>query len=302
MTEKMTEVSRDLSAYLAERREAVDAALDRFLPAPGTPPTRLSEAMRYSVFSGGKRLRPILAIAGFELAGGRGGAVFAPACAAEMIHAYSLIHDDLPAMDDDDVRRGRPTCHRAFDEATAVLAGDALLTLAFGVVAREPALAPHTRLAIIEELARANGAAGMVGGQAADVDSEGQAATVESVEFIHERKTAEPLRAAVVVGGLAAGAGGAALASLASYGRAVGLAFQIADDVLDVTGSEKVVGKAVGKDEAAGKLTYPGAVGVEAARSRAAELANEAVLSLAAFGDEAWALREIARFVVDRRS
>jgi geranylgeranyl diphosphate synthase type II len=301
MTGKMTELRRDLGEYLAERREVVDRALERFLPEAGTQPERLHEAMRYSVFSGGKRLRPILAIAAFDLVGGSGDAVVAPACATELIHTYSLIHDDLPAMDDDDLRRGRPTCHRVFGEALAVLTGDALLTLAFEIVARERSLPERARLAIIEELARANGSAGMVGGQVADVASEGLPAAVESVEFIHARKTAAPLEAAVTVGGLAGGAGEQALQALASYGRSVGLAFQIADDVLDVTGSEDAMGKAVGKDEARGKLTYPGAVGLDGAVARARDLAGEAVRALDAFGDEAWALRAIARFVVDRR-
>lgn len=300
-TGKMTEAARDLGEYLASRREVVDRALERFLPGADTEPARLHEAMRYSVFSGGKRLRPILTIAAFDLAGGIGEAALAAACATELIHTYSLIHDDLPAMDDDDLRRGRPTCHRAFDEPLAVLAGDALVTLAFEIVARERSLPAGARLAIIEELARANGSAGMVGGQAADVASEGRSATVESVEFIHARKTAAPLAAAVAVGGLAAGAGEGELAALSAYGRSVGLAFQIADDVLDVTGSEEEVGKAVGKDLAAGKLTYPGAVGLEAARARARELVEEAVSALDAFGDEAWTLRAIARFVVERR-
>jgi geranylgeranyl diphosphate synthase type II len=302
MTDRMTETARDLGTYLTERREAVDLALEQFLPAADAPPARLHEAMRYSVFSGGKRLRPILAIAGFELVGGRGGAIFAPACATELIHAYSLIHDDLPAMDDDDLRRGRPTCHRAFDEPTAILAADALLTLAFDIVAREPILREEARLAIIRELARANGSAGMVAGQAADVEAEGSEATVEAVEFIHLRKTAEPIRAAVVVGALAAEAGEDAVGTLSSYGCAVGLAFQIADDLLDVSGDAAVVGKAVGKDAARGKLTYPGAVGVEAARARARELVDEATAALDAFGEDAWALRAIAEFVVERRS
>lgn len=302
MTEKMTELEHDLSKYMAERRRVVDRALERFLPGADEPPARLHEAMRYGVLSGGKRLRPILALAAFDLAGGSGEAVLAPACATELIHAYSLIHDDLPAMDDDDTRRGRPTCHRAFDEPTAVLAGDALLTLAFETVARETALSEGARLAIIEELARANGSAGMVGGQAADMGPAPAPATVESVEFIHARKTAAPLTAAVVVGALAAEAGGQGVAALRSYGRALGLAFQIADDVLDVTGSEEEVGKAVGKDQAAGKLTYPAAVGLDAARARADTLADEAARALDAFGDEAWPLRAIARFVVERRS
>jgi geranylgeranyl diphosphate synthase type II len=302
MTAKMTEAARDLAPYLTRQREAVDEALERFLPAADAQPARLHEAMRYSVFSGGKRLRPILAIAAFDLTGASGEAVLAPACATELIHTYSLIHDDLPAMDDDDLRRGRPTCHRVFGEPVAILAGDALLTLAFEIVAREPSLPAAASLAIIEELSRANGSAGMVGGQAADVGAEGGVPTVESVEFIHARKTAEPLRAATVVGGLAGGAGEEDIEALSSYGRSVGLAFQIADDLLDVTGSESEVGKAVGKDSAMGKLTYPGAVGVGAAKTRALELADRAIAALYRFGDEAWALRAIARFVVERRS
>ena len=227
---------RSLGAYLAERRGSVEAALERFLPEASARPSRLHEAMRYSVFGGGKRLRPILAVAAYELSGGEGDAVLAPAAATELIHTYSLIHDDLPAMDDDDMRRGRPSCHRAFDEATAVLAGDALLTLAFEIVAREDRISAESRLSIVSELAAANGASGMVGGQVADMEGEGAEATLEAVEFIHINKTARPLRAAVRVGALAAGAAPDDLAALAAYGQAMGVAFQIADDLLDVTG------------------------------------------------------------------
>lgn len=298
----MTEEVRDVGAYLRRQGEIVNGALERFLPPAAAAPEKLHEAMRYSVFSGGKRLRPILTIAAFELAGGSGGGVFAPACATELIHTYSLIHDDLPAMDDDDLRRGRPTCHRVFGESVAILAGDALLTLAFEIVACEPVLPAGVRAAIVGRLARANGGRGMVGGQAADVAAEGSDPTIEAVEFIHTRKTAAPLAAAVAVGGLAAGASREALEALSHYGESLGLAFQIADDLLDVTGSAEVVGKAVGKDSARGKLTYPGAVGVEGARARARELADVAATALGRFGDEAWPLRAIAGFVVDRRS
>jgi len=178
---RTTSGERSLKAYLSERREVIDVALERFLPDVSALPRKLHEAMRHSVFSGGKRLRPILALATYELAGGEGDAVLAPACATELIHTYSLIHDDLPAMDDDDTRRGRPTCHRAFDEATAILAGDALLTLAFEIVAREERLTPEMRLSIVAELAAANGLAGMVGGQVADMEGEGAAVTLEAV-------------------------------------------------------------------------------------------------------------------------
>jgi geranylgeranyl diphosphate synthase type II len=292
----------NLKDYLAERRAVVDAALERFLPSASTPPSRLHEAMRYSVFGGGKRLRPILAMAACELVGGEVEAAMAPACATELIHAYSLIHDDLPAMDDDDVRRGRPSCHRAFDEATAILAGDALLTLAFGIVAGEERLAPERRLSIMTELASANGASGMVGGQMADMEGEGAEATLAAVEFIHLNKTARPLRAAVLVGALAGGAGSEDLAALAVFGERMGIAFQVADDLLDVTGTAEEMGKAVGKDADHGKLTYPAAAGVEAATERARSLTEEALAALETFGERAWALSSIARFVIDRRS
>jgi len=299
---KTSSSERSLKTYLSERREVVDAALERFLPSASARPAKLREAMRHSVFSGGKRLRPILALTTYELAGGEGDAVLAPACATEFIHTYSLIHDDLPAMDDDDTRRGRPTCHKAFDEATAILAGDALLPLAFEIVAREGRLTPERRLAIVAELATANGLDGMVGGQVADMEGEGTAVTVEAVEFIHLNKTARPLRAAVLVGALAAGAPPDSILALGVFGERMGLAFQIADDLLDVTGTEGEMGKAVGKDEGRGKLTYPAAVGVSGAAARAEELTEEALAVLDVFGDRAWALREIARFVVERRN
>jgi geranylgeranyl diphosphate synthase type II len=299
---KTSSGERSLKAYLSERREVVDAALERFLPSASAPTPKLLEAMRYSVFSGGKRLRPILALTAYELTGGEGDAILAPACATELIHTYSLIHDDLPAMDDDDTRRGRPTCHKAFDEATAILAGDALLPLAFEIVAREGRLTPGRRLAVVAELAAANGLGGMVGGQVADIEGEGTAVTIEAVEFIHLNKTARPLRAAVLVGALAAGAPPDGILALGVFGEKMGLAFQIADDLLDVTGTEEEMGKAVGKDEGRGKLTYPAAVGVSGATARAKELTEEAVAALDVFGDRAWALREIARFVVERRN
>jgi geranylgeranyl diphosphate synthase type II len=292
----------DLKALLADRRERVERALDGYLPGTDAPPARLHEAMRHSVFSGGKRLRPILGLLGCEVAGGDPETAMAPACATELVHTYSLIHDDLPAMDDDDVRRGRPTCHRAFDEATAILAGDALLTLAFELVASADELAPERRVAVARELAVANGSFGMVGGQVGDMEGEGVEPTVERVTFIHTRKTAMPLSAAVRVGGLAAGAGEEEMAALGAYGRAMGLAFQIADDLLDLTGTAEEMGKAVGKDEGLGKLTYPAAVGEDAARARARELTEEAVAALTPFGDAAWALEAIARYVIDRRS
>jgi geranylgeranyl diphosphate synthase type II len=291
-----------LRSYMAEKRRLVEDALDRFMPSADVAPIGLHEAMRYSVFSGGKRLRPILAIAAFELTGGEGESVLAPACATELIHTYSLIHDDLPAMDDDDVRRGRATCHRAFSEGLAVLAGDGLLTLAFETIAGEELLPADRRLAIIRELAAANGSNGMVGGQASDIEAEGAEPSMDAITFIHVRKTALPLAAAVTVGAMAAGAGEAEAAALRAYGEKTGLAFQIADDLLDVTGTEEELGKAVRKDRDRGKVTYPAVVGEDDARGRARELSDAAVAELGGFGERAWVLREIARFAVDRRN
>jgi geranylgeranyl diphosphate synthase type II len=291
-----------LSEYLDAKRAAVETALDAFLPPAGEPPARLHEAMRYSVFSGGKRLRPILALASFGLAGGEGDGALAPACALEFIHTYSLIHDDLPAMDDDDTRRGRPTCHRAFGEATAILAGDALLTLAFGIVAADGRLAPDRRAAVVRELAEANGSLGMAGGQEADLEAEGAEPSLEAIEFVHVRKTALPLAAAVRVGALAAGAGREDLEALTAFGRSAGLAFQIVDDLLDVTGTAEEMGKAVGKDVARGKMTYPGVVGIEESRRRARELVDRAVGAVERFGPRARPLVDIARYIAERRS
>lgn len=290
-----------LKAYLDERRAVVEGALDHFLPPADAAPGSLHEAMRASVFSGGKRLRPILALSSFELVGGQGDGILAPACALELIHTYSLIHDDLPAMDDDDMRRGRPTCHKAFGEAVAILAGDALLTLAFELVARDEPLAPARRVAVIEELARANGSLGMVGGQAADIGAEGAPPALEAVTFIHTNKTALPIAASVRVGAIAGGAAPADLEALTAYGRKAGLAFQITDDLLDVTGNAEEVGKAVGKDVARGKMTYPGVVGVEAAGRQARALLDDAVAALARFGPRARPLAEIATFIAERR-
>ncbi|HEX7125364.1 MAG TPA: farnesyl diphosphate synthase [Thermodesulfobacteriota bacterium] len=303
----------DLSAYLEARARAVDAALDAALPAERTPPATLHRAMRYSVFAGGKRIRPVLALAAAEAVTGgdaeRASAAMPVAVALEMIHTYSLIHDDLPAMDDDDLRRGRPTNHKVFGEAAAILAGDGLLTEAFRVLteaAAPPGVAPDVHaarlLAAAAEIARGAGPAGMVGGQMADLEGEGRAVTLEEVEFIHLRKTAALIVASVVGGGLAVGATPVQVAALRRYGTAVGLAFQIADDVLDVEGESAAMGKGTGGDAAAGKATYPAVAGLEASKARAARLADEAIDALAPFGEAGRPLAAIARFVVDRRS
>ncbi|MCD4691025.1 polyprenyl synthetase family protein [bacterium] len=299
---RTTSVGQNLKRRLAEQRDVVEAALERFLPERDDTFSRLTEAMRYSLFSGGKRLRPILALEAAELLGGSVEAAVVPACAAEFIHTYSLIHDDLPAMDDDEIRRGRPTCHRAFDEALAILAGDGLLTSAFELVAGHEALAPEQRIAVIAELAVANGWNGMVGGQAADIALEGATLDIGAIEYIHVYKTGLPLRAAVRVGAISAGANEKDLALLSSYGESIGLAFQIADDLLDEMGTAEEMGKAVGKDRARGKMTYPAVVGVETARDRARELIDEALSAIEPYGERGWCLAEIARYIIARRS
>ena len=261
--------------FLQETRELVDGALDRWLPPADEPPRRLHEAMRYSVFAGGKRLRPALARAACRAVGGRDDEVLPAACALEMLHTYSLIHDDLPAIDDDDLRRGRATCHKRFGDATAILAGDALQTHAFELLAaRTPRRGAVADLVL--ELARAAGTAGMVGGEIADIEAEGRTPDRSTVEFIHDRKTAALFRASVAMGALAGGGDGDQLDALRSYGTALGLAFQIVDDVLDETGGDEEFGKTAGKDRAVRKMTYPAAVGIEASRERARELAGEA--------------------------
>ena len=293
-----------LAAFLEGARRRVDEALQRRLPPVDDPdgdcPPRLAEAMRYSVMAGGKRLRPILALMAAEACGVDPDVALPSACALEFVHTYSLIHDDLPAMDDDDLRRGRPTCHRAFDEATAVLAGDALQALAFEVVAREVQPAEAAGRCCLE-LAAAAGPLGMVGGQMADLQAEGRLdGTAERLEAIHRRKTGALLRAALRMGAISAGAGPEALEALDAYGRGVGLAFQIIDDLLDVQGDESKLGKRVGKDSGLGKWTYPGLLGVDGSRRRARQVAESAVSALEPLGDRAAHLRALALDLLER--
>ncbi|MCC6850587.1 MAG: polyprenyl synthetase family protein [Deltaproteobacteria bacterium] len=293
----------NVEAYLGERRTLVDATLAGILrPSEGTPP-RLLEAMRYAVLSGGKRVRPILALAACEAAPADERHALPFACAIELIHAYSLVHDDLPAMDDDALRRGRPTVHVQYGEALAILVGDALLTEAFRVAAdgaRAAGVDAERALAMIERLAVAAGAAGMVGGQVADLEAEGGRPDRATVEAIHRRKTAALISAAIDVGALAGGADGARREALADYGRALGLAFQIADDILDATAPSAVTGKREGGDAAHGKATYPAALGIDGARAAARELLGRCLAATEALGDPADPLRAIARFVVGR--
>jgi geranylgeranyl diphosphate synthase type II len=258
----------DLANYMKQLADAVNEALDTLLPPAEERPAKLHEAMRYSVFAGGKRLRPILCIAACEACGGAAGQAIQAACALELLHTYTLIHDDLPAMDDDTLRRGHPTCHIAFDEATAILAGDALLTLAFEVLANVPTFGSALTL----ELARAAGSRGVIGGQAEDLGAEGQAPDAGLVESIHRKKTAALIRAACVMGGICAGAGFQTLEKLAEYGEQTGLAFQIIDDLLDERATVEELGKDIGSDQAKGKMTWQAVHGTEAADAKAGEL------------------------------
>jgi len=298
-------VSFDLAAYMAERARAVDEALGRFLPAESAPPETLHRAMRYSVFAGGKRLRPVLVIAGAEAVGGNMAAVMPTACAVEMIHTYSLIHDDLPAMDNDDFRRGVPTSHKVFGEAIAILAGDALLTLAFRLLADSAPGGPDggRRLRdVLVEIADAAGSAGMVGGQVADIESEGKKVGAETVDYIHTHKTAALIRASICAGAILAGGTEAQLSALSLVGRDLGLAFQITDDILDVTATTAELGKTAGKDQAQQKATYPAVHGIEASRSRAAALVTEAQWALDRFGAPAEALCALGTFMIERKA
>ena len=293
----------NLTRYLAERRRLVDRTLKHVLAQNRTPPRRLDQAMRYSLFSGGKRIRPILALASGEAVGATVERVLPFACALEMIHTYSLIHDDLPAMDDDDLRRGKPTNHTVFGEGLAILAGDGLLTEAFRVMAEGALQNGQNRAAVLralQEVATAAGATGMVGGQVADLEAESKKPTRARVEYIHTRKTAALIRAAVRAGALVGGARPAQFARLDRYGAALGLAFQIADDILDVEGSTDKTGKRAGRDAQLHKVTYPAAVGMDNAKRRARELLDEALEALKPLGLPAEPLRQIAAFIVER--
>jgi geranylgeranyl diphosphate synthase type II len=286
--------------YLESLRSTVDEALESLMPPEDSYPHRLVSAMRYSLFAGGKRIRPVLVITAAEAAGGTREAAMTAACAVELVHTYSLIHDDLPAMDDDDFRRGRPTCHRAFDEGTAILAGDALLTLAFEVLSDACRGTPETGLRMLSELGRAAGWKGMVGGQQVDMDSEGTSPELPVVEYIHTHKTGALIRCCVILGGLAAGAGEGTLDSLGRFGEKVGLAFQIVDDILDLTATTGEMGKDQGSDQARGKVTYPAVFGMDEARSRAFELVKQAKKEIEDL-DHDGRLAQIADFVLLRR-
>jgi geranylgeranyl diphosphate synthase type II len=289
---------------MEERRALVDDALERVLPPETAAPPTLHRAMRYSVRAGGKRLRPVLVIAGAEAVGGSAEQVMETACALELIHTYSLIHDDLPAMDNDDYRRGMPTNHKKFGEAIAILAGDALLTAAFKLIALNGARTGDARIiaALVTDIADAAGTDGMVGGQVVDIESEGKKVDAETIDYIHSHKTAALIRASLVAGARIAGAGPRQLAAITACGEALGLAFQIVDDILDVEGSTEQLGKTAGKDAQQQKATYPAFHGLEASRTKARALIDQAKAALAPLGDRAEPIRALADFIFERRS
>ncbi len=290
-------------AELNTRAELINRELNRYLPHPESLPPVIHQAMRYSVFAGGKRLRPLLVTAAAEAVGGTADLVMPTACALEMIHTYSLIHDDLPAMDNDDLRRGRPTSHKVFGEAVAVLAGDALLTAAFELMARNAEVTGITPLAVtqvIGEVAGAAGSRGMIGGQVVDMENENKTIDAATLHYIHAHKTAALFKAAIRAGAILAGAGAGQLTALTSYAEHMGLAFQITDDLLDIEGNQMVTGKPVGSDERRGKSTYPALYGLAESKRLASEAVNKAVAALHIFGAAADILREIARYLLLR--
>jgi geranylgeranyl diphosphate synthase type II len=291
----------DISAYLSESRKLIDEYLGRLLPAESEEPSTIHKAMRYSVFAGGKRVRPILVLASGESLSGSRDVLFHLGAGIEMMHTYSLIHDDLPALDNDDLRRGLPTCHKVFGEAMAILAGDALMTRCYQILTDLPGLPLSARISIIREIACATGTVnGMVGGQVVDLESEGKAVSSSVLEYIHYSKTGALLRACVRCGALAAGASDAELRAMTEFGTKIGLVFQIVDDILDVTSSSEILGKTAGKDERVKKATYPAFYGIEASRQKARQLVASALEHIQDFGEEAKFLRGLAQFVVNR--
>jgi geranylgeranyl diphosphate synthase type II len=295
----------DLKAYLQKHRNYVNRTLEAYLPQVRGPAFRVVEAMHYSLFAGGKRLRPILCLAGAEAVGGDASEAMPVACALEMIHTYSLIHDDLPAMDDDDLRRGQPTCHKKFDEATAILAGDGLLTEAFRIVAdAAPKFAGREAvlLEVLQLVAQAAGYQGMVGGQMLDLMAEGRKITHKELETVHRMKTGALLTAAVRSGALVGGGSRQEVTQLTNYGEKFGLAFQITDDILDVEGDAREMGKAVGGDAKRQKATYPSLLGPEQAKTWARKVVESAVADLEPLGERAAPLQELARYLLVRRT
>ncbi len=291
----------DIQAYLSESKRLVDERLEALLPATSEEPATIHKAMRHSVFAGGKRVRPILVLASGESLAGNRDILLGLGAGIEMMHTYSLIHDDLPALDNDDLRRGVPTCHKVFGDAMAILAGDALLTRCYQVLADLPGLSESARINIIREVAGATGTInGMLGGQVVDLESEGKPVSERLLKYIHYSKTGALLKACVRCGAMAADADAASLQALTEFGQKIGLVFQIVDDILDVTSSSEVLGKTAGKDAKVQKATYPAFYGIEASRKNANDLVISALQDIRNFGKEADPLRSLAEFIVSR--
>ncbi|HKF52987.1 MAG TPA: farnesyl diphosphate synthase [Candidatus Acidoferrales bacterium] len=289
-------------AFFSEDQSVIEATLEKLLPAESTPPATIHQAMRYSVFAGGKRIRPILCYEAARLFSQQLDAAATVGCALEFIHTYSLIHDDLPALDNDDLRRGKPTCHKKFGVAMAILAGDGLLTLAFETLSHAD-VAADRRVRIISEIGRAAGTVnGMVGGQVADVEAEGKQVDAAALEYIHRSKTAALIRASVIAGAIAGGAHDEDVARLGRFGEAVGWAFQVVDDLLDVEESSAALGKTAGKDQAQKKATYPAIFGIDKSRAFAEELSARADRELHCYGEHAQRLRQLAGYLLSRRA
>lgn len=289
-----------VNAYLRSRQQEIDRALDSYLPKAATKPATIHRAMRYSLFAGGKRLRPILCLAVAEACGGKIDKAMPLACALECIHTYSLVHDDLPSMDNDDFRRGRATCHKVFGDGVAVLAGDALLTIAFEILSHTKPASRYGLSILLREIAIAGGSQRLIAGQVADLEAEGKKTTREQLRYIHKNKTAAILTATVRLGAMSANATEKRLMAITRFGRALGLAFQIIDDILDVTQTSEKLGKSAGKDVAAEKATYPAVIGLEQSRAEARRLTRQAHNALSVFGQEAEVLHALANYLLER--
>jgi geranylgeranyl diphosphate synthase, type II len=290
----------NLKTYLTSRQKTIDRALDRSLPKESTKPSTIHKAMRYSLFAGGKRLRPILCLAATEACGGKIERALPLACAMECIHTYSLIHDDLPSMDNDDFRRGRPTCHKVFGDGIAVLAGDALLTIAFEIVSRAKPTSRYDMSTLVHEVAVAAGSQKLIAGQVADLEAEGKETNRSQLQYIHENKTAAILTATVRLGAMSANANSKQLTAMTKFGRALGLAFQVIDDILDVTQTTEKLGKSAGKDLAARKATYPSVIGLDKSRTEARRLTRQAHTALSTFSTKADTLHALANYLLER--
>jgi geranylgeranyl diphosphate synthase, type II len=291
----------DLKGYVRSRQREVDRALNRYLPKANTKPATLHRAMRYSLFAGGKRLRPILCLAAAEACRGNIDNALPFACALECIHTYSLVHDDLPSMDNDDFRRGRPTCHKVFGEGIAVLAGDALLTIAFEIVSKAKPTSRYDSSTLLREIAVAAGSQKLIAGQVADLEAEGKNVKRDQLQFIHENKTAAILKSSVRLGGMSANANASKLSAVTRFGQRLGLAFQIIDDILDVTQTSEILGKSAGKDVAAKKATYPAVIGLNKSRAEARRLTRQAHNALSVFSSrDAEPLHALANYLLER--